>query len=189
MSDAFGGYTREQLEEALRSIDPDKNPADYAAVKAAISLALPADVAQSCLDVVALRKLDVLVRASMGARVLSIVTAIGITVYLVWQLLLSETIVSPTIYWEHVAWVIGCSVVAWATAFWKTFADSYRFANGTVRCMRFGHIAWEQSLGDLVWVEEIIGRYTSRLDFHWSTSTRRVQLQLSDFEPLGVVVH
>lgn len=35
--DTFGGYTREQLEEAIRSIDPEKNPGDYAAVKAAIA--------------------------------------------------------------------------------------------------------------------------------------------------------
>jgi hypothetical protein len=186
--DRVGGYTREQLEEALRSIDPEKNPGDYAAVKAAIARALPTYVGESCLDVGALRKLDALVQTSTGNRALSIATAIGITVYLAWRLLSNPNVLSQTIYWERVALAIGVAAVVWVLALWKTTTNSYRFSSGTIRCMRFGQIAWEQSLSDLVWVEEIVGRYGSSLDFHWPTSTHRVALRPSDFEQFGVVV-
>src|ERR1700674_3992347 len=188
VEDAFSGYTREQLEETLRAIDPNKNPADYAAVKAAISRALPAYVGQSCLDAVALSKLNALVKPSTQSKIFSIITAICLTVYLVWRLLLSQTITDPTVYWEHAALVIGGSVVVWIGALWRSSVDSYRFASGTIQCMRLGQISWEQSLQDLVWVEEIQERGGSSLDFHWPTSTQRVELALSDFEPHGVVV-
>ena len=188
IENAFGGYTREQLEEALRSIDPQKEPGDYAAVKAAISRALPAHIGRSCLDVPALRKLDALVRTSTAGRAVSIIAAIGLTFYLVWRFLLNQNAQTPTIYWKSVALVVGVSTVVWISTLWRTIANSYRFTNGTVRCIRFGQIAWEQSLRDLVWVEEVVGRYGSSLDFHWPTSTRRVELELSDFEQFGVVV-
>jgi hypothetical protein len=187
-ADSFGAYTREQLEEALRSIDPDKNPGDYAAVKAAISRALPAYVDQSCLDVGALRKLDAVVQTSTGSKALSIVVAIVITGYLVWRFLLNQNFETPAIYWERVALIVGVSAVSWAGALWKTTANSYRFASGTIRCTRLGRTAWEQPLSDLVWVEEIVGRYDSCLVFHWPTSTRRVELKLTDFKEFGVVV-
>jgi hypothetical protein len=182
---AFSEYTREQLEETLRAIDPNKNPADYAAVKAAISRALPAQIGRSCLDVVALRKLDALVQPSKGSKFFAVIAAIGLTLYLFWHFFLSQTITSPTVFWESAALVLAGSFAVWVPAFWKTSVDSYRFADGTIQCVRLGQIAWEQSLQDLVWVEEIQGRYGSNLDFHWPTSTRRVDLTLSDFKPYG----
>jgi hypothetical protein len=182
---AFSDYTREELQEALRAIDPNKNPADYAAVKAAISRALPAQVSQSCLDVVALRKLDALVQPSKRSKAFAVIAAIGITLYLFWRFFLSQTITNPTVFWENAALVLAGSVAVWVGALWKTSVDSYRFAGGTIQCMRLGRVAWEQSLQDLVWVEEIQDRYGSSLDLHWATSTRRVELALSDFEPYG----
>jgi hypothetical protein len=38
--DSFGAYAREDLQEALRSIDLEKNPEDYAAVKARLARGL-----------------------------------------------------------------------------------------------------------------------------------------------------
>lgn len=186
LEDAFGDYTREELEETLRTIDPKKNPADYAAIKAAISRALPAEVGQSCLDVDALRKLDALVQPSNQSKVFAVLAAIGLTVYLFWRFFLSRTITDRTVFWESAALVLAGSVAVWAGALWKTSVDSYRFAGGTVQCIRLAGIAWEQSLQDLVWVEEIQNKYGSSLDFHWPTLTRRVELALSDFEPYGL---
>jgi hypothetical protein len=45
LDDAFGAYSREELEETLRSMDPKKDSEDYAAIKAALSRALPQGVA------------------------------------------------------------------------------------------------------------------------------------------------
>ena len=180
---AFSGYTREELEETLRAIDPNKNPADYAAVKAAISRALPAQVGQSCLDVVAVRKLNALVKPSKGSQALAVIAAIGLPLYFFWRFFLSQTITNPTVFWESAAIVLAGSVAVWVGALWKTSVNSYRFADGTIQCLRLGRVAWEQSLQDLVWVEEIQNKFGSSLNFHWSTSTRRIELSLSDFEP------
>ena len=53
LDDAFGAYSREELEETLRAMDPKKDPKNYAAIKAALSRALPEGVAVSCLDIAA----------------------------------------------------------------------------------------------------------------------------------------
>ena len=156
IDNTFGGYTREQLEEALLNpLIPRKIPGDYAAVKAAISRALPANVGTSCLDITALRKLDALVQTSTGnSGLLSIVVAIGMTVYLVWRLHLEQNAETPTIYWERIAWVVGVSAVVWVSVLWKSTTNSYRFASGTsfVVYDSVGSLG-EQSLADLVWVE------------------------------------
>jgi len=47
LDDAFGPYSREELQETLRSMDPTKDPEDYAAIKAALSRALPEGAAVS----------------------------------------------------------------------------------------------------------------------------------------------
>lgn len=181
----FNNYTREELEEALRAIDPKKNPADYAAIKAAISRALPAQVGQSCLDVAALRKLDALVQPSMRSKTIAVIAATGITLFLFWRFIFFRNITDPTVLWENSGLVLAGSIAVWVGALWKTSVDSYRFSGGTIQCMRLGRVAWEQSLQDLVWVEEIQERYGSSLDFHWPNSTRRVGLALSDFGPFG----
>jgi hypothetical protein len=185
LDNMFGAYTREELQEALRSIDPAKNPEDYAAVKAELARALPAFVGQSCLDVAALAKLDAVVKPSTESKALIVVAALGATGYLVWHLL-NHSYQTPESYWRHAAVVIVVVAVLWVSALWKTTVDSYRFANGTVSCVRLGEIAWEQSLSDLVWVEEKTSRNDSWLEFHWLSSARRVELQLSDFEKYGL---
>jgi len=186
LDNVFGAYTREELQEALRSIDPEKNPEDYAAIKAELARALPAFVGESCLDVAALRKLDAVVQPSAESKALIIVAALGATGYLVWRLL-NESYETPVSYWGHAALAMGVAAVLWGSALWKTTVDSYRFAGGTIRCVRLGETAWEQSLSDLVWVEEKSRRNDSWLEFHWPTSSRRVELQLSDFEKYGFV--
>jgi hypothetical protein len=183
--DLFGAYTREELQAALRSIDPKKNPEDYAAIKAQLARALPAFVGESCLDVAALRKLDAIVQPSTEYRAVIVLAALGATGYLVWHFL-NHGNETPEIYWEQAAGVIVVVAILWVSALWKTTVDSYRFANGTVSCVRLGEIAWEQSLGDLVWVEEKSSRNDSWLEFHWPTSSRRIELQLSDFEKYGL---
>src|ERR1700761_8193144 len=95
----LGGYTKEELEETLRSIDPQKNPGDYAAVKAAIARALPAEVERSCLDVNGLRQLNALVRPSTRSKVFAILWAIALTLYVFWRYLLSQNITDPTVFW------------------------------------------------------------------------------------------
>jgi len=183
--DSFGAYTREELQEALRSIDPVKNPGDYAAVKAELARALPAFVGESCVDVAALAKLDAVVRPSTESKALIVVAALGTTGYLVWRLL-NDSYETPESYWGQAAVVTVVAVVLWVSALWKTTIDSYRFAGGTIRCVRLGETAWGQSLSDLVWVEEKSSRDGSWLEFHWPTSSRRVELQLSDFEKYGL---
>jgi hypothetical protein len=186
LDDAFGPYTREELQAALRSIDPKKNPEDYAAVKAELERSLPAFVGESCLDVAALRKLDAVVQPSTDSKAVIVVAALGATGYLVWRLL-NHSYETPEIYWEHAAVVMVVVAVLWVSALWKTTVNSYRFAGGTISCVRLGEVAWEQSLSDLVWVEEKSSRNDSWLVFHWPTSTRRIELQLSDFEKYGFV--
>lgn len=186
LDNVFGAYTREELQEALRSIDPEKNPEDCAAIKAELARALPAFVGESCLDVAVLRKLDAVVQPSAESKALIIVAALGATGYLVWRLL-NESYETPVSYWGHAALAMGVAAVLWGSALWKTTVDSYRFAGGTIRCVRLGETAWEQSLSDLVWVEEKSRRNDSWLEFHWPTSSRRVELQLSDFEKYGFV--
>ena len=63
LDDAFGAYSREELQETLRSMDPKKDPENYAAIKAALSRALPQGVIVSCLDVAALSKLEATIQA------------------------------------------------------------------------------------------------------------------------------
>ena len=184
LDDAFGAYTREELQEALRSIDPEKNPEDYAAIKAELARALPAFVGVSCLDVAGLRKLDAVVQPSTESKAVIVIAALGTTGYLVWRLL-NQSYETPASYWGHAALATGVAVVLWVSALWKATVDSYRFAGGTICCVRLGEVAWEQSLSDLVWVEEKSSRNDSWLVFHWPTSTRRVELQLSDFEKYG----
>ena len=188
LDNMFGAYTREELQEALRSIDPVKNPGDYAAVKAQLARALPAFVGQSCLDVAALRKLDAVVQPSTESKALIVVAALGATGYLVWRLL-NSNYETPESYWGQAAVVMVVAVVLWVSALWKTTVDSYRFSDGTIRCMRLGEIAWEHSLSDLIWVEEKSSRNDSWLVFHWPTSTRQVELELSDFEKYGFVAN
>jgi hypothetical protein len=188
LESVFGDYTREQLEESLRSIDPVKNPEDYAAVKAAIARALPAAQGQSCLDVAALRKLDALVQPSTSSKTAIIIAALIGIVGLVWRFIVDQTFDTPAAYWERVAVVMAVSIVLLVGALWRTSVNTYRFAGDTIRCIRLGKVAWGLSLSDLVWVEEIVSRGECCLDFHWPTSTRRVELQLSDFSKFGVVV-
>lgn len=66
------------------------------------------------------------------------------------EAVLDPGVQTPATYWAHIAVAIGISAVVWICTLWKTSTNSYRFAGGSVRCMRFGEIAWEQSLVDLV---------------------------------------
>jgi hypothetical protein len=98
------------LQAALRSIDPKKNPEDYAAVKAELERSLPAF--ESCLDVAALRKLDAVVQPSTDSKAVIVVAALGATGYLVWRLL-NHSYETPEIYWEHAAVVMVVVAVLW----------------------------------------------------------------------------
>ena len=84
--------------------------------------------------------------------------------------------------------LIAAVLFLWIVAARKV-VTAYRISNGTMECIRAGEITWQQSLSDLKRVEEVEGgRYEEpSLTFHWPTNTRRVDLQLADFDKYGVV--
>jgi hypothetical protein len=187
LDDAFGAYSREELEETLRSMDPKKDPENYAAIKAALSRALPQGVAVSCLDVAALGKLEVTIQPTNGSRVWAVVLAVVGTCILT-QRFLSQPVKDLTVYWVGALTVIAFAFYLWIVAARKT-VTAYRFSNGTMECIRAGEITWRQSLSDLKRVEEVEGgQYEeASLKFHWPTNTRQVDLEVSDFASFGVV--
>jgi hypothetical protein len=98
LDDAFGAYSREELEETLRGIDPKKDPENYAAIKAALSRALPQGVAESCLDVAVLGKLEATIQATNGSKVWAVVLAVVGTLILT-QRFLNHAVKDLTVYW------------------------------------------------------------------------------------------
>ena len=187
LDDAFGAYSREELEETLRAMDPEKDPKDYAAIKAALSRALPQGVAGSCLDVAALSKLDVTIQATNGGKVWAVVLAV-VGTFALTQRFLYHPAKDLTVYWVGALTLIAAVLFLWIVAARRT-VTAYRFSNGTMECIRAGEITWRQDLSDLKSVEEIDGgRYEEpSLTFHWPTNTRQVDLEVADFAKLGVV--
>jgi len=186
LDNMFGAYSREELEETLRAMDPKKDPENYAAIKAALSRALPEEVAVSCLDVAALSKLEVTIQPTNGGKVWAIVLAVVGTVTLT-QRFLTHPAKDLTGYWVGALTLIALVLFLWIVAARKT-VTAYRFSNGTMECIRAGEITWQQTLRDLVRVEEVKGgRYqVPSLKFHWPTNTRQVDLEVADFAKLGV---
>lgn len=187
LDDAFGAYSREELEETLRAMDPKKDPENYAAIKAALSRALPQGVAVSCLDVAALSKLEVTLQPTNGGKVWAVVLAVVGTSALT-QRFLSQPAKDLTVYWVGALTLIAAVLFLWIVAARKV-VTAYRISNGTMECIRAGEITWQQDLSDLVTVEQVEGgRYEEpSLTFHWPTNTRRVDLQVADFAKFGVV--
>ncbi len=187
LDDAFGAYSREELEETLRSMDPKKDPKDYAAIKAALSRALPQRVPVSRLDVAALSKLEATIQATNGSKVWAVVLAVVGTFFLT-QRFLHHPVKDLTLYWVGAVTLIVLVLFLWIVAARKT-VTAYRFSKGTMACMRAGEVTWQQSLSDLQWVEEVDGnRYEEpSLEFHWPTNSRQVDLEVADFAGLGVV--
>jgi hypothetical protein len=187
LDDAFGAYSREELAETLRAMDPKKDPKNYAAIKAALSRALPQGVAVSCLDVAALSKLEVTLQPTNGGKVWAVVLAVVGTSALT-QRLFYHPGKDLTVYWVGALTLIAAVLFLWIVAARKV-VTAYRFSNGSMECIRAGEITWQQSLSDLKTVEEIEGgRYQEpSLKFHWPTNTRQVDLQVADFAKLGVV--
>jgi hypothetical protein len=187
LDDAFGAYSREELEETLRSMDPKKDPKDYAAIKAALARALPQGVAVSCLDVAALSKLEVTIQPTNGGKVWAVVLAV-VGTFILTQRFLSHPVKDLTVYWVGALTLIAAVLFLWIVAARKV-VTAYRISNGTMECIRAGEITWQQSLSDLKTVEEIEGgRYEEpSLKFHWPMNTRQVDLEVTDFAKLGVV--
>lgn len=187
LGDAFGAYSREELEETLRSMDPKKDPENYAAIKAALSRALPQGVAASCLDVAALSNLEVTIQPTNGSKVWAVVLAV-VGTFVLTQRFLNHPTKDLTVYWVGALTVIALALFLWIVAARKT-VTAYRLSNGTMECIRAGEITWRQSLSDLVRVEEVEGgRYEEPfLRFHWPTNTRQVDLEVADFAKFGVV--
>ena len=183
----FGVYSREELEETLRSMDPKKDPENYAAIKAALARALPEGVAVSCLDVAALRKLEVTLQPTNGGKVWAVVLA-AVGTFVLTRNFLDHPVKDLTVYWVGALTLIASALFLWIVAARKTIT-AYRFSNGTMECLRAGEITWQQSLIDLKTVEEIEGgRYEEpSLKFHWPTNTRQVDLAVVDFAKFGVV--
>lgn len=186
LDDAFGAYSREELEETLRSMDPKKDPENYAAIKAASARSLPQGVAVSCLDVAALAKLEATLQASNGSKVWAVVLAV-VGTFLLTQRFLKYPTKDPTIYSIGAVILIALVLYLWIVAARRT-VTAYRFSNGTMACIRAGEVTWQQSLRDLMTVEEIEGsRYEeASLKFHWPTNTRQVDLAVADFAGFGV---
>ena len=187
LGDAFGAYSRQELEETLRSMDPKKDPENYAAIKAALSRALPQGVAASCLDVAALSKLEVTIQPTNGSKVWAVVLAV-VGTFILTQRFLNHPVKDLTVYWVGALTVIALALFLWIVAARKT-VTAYRLSNGTMECIRAGEITWRQSLSDLKRVEEVEGgRYQEPfLRFHWPTNTRQVDLEVADFAKFGVV--
>jgi len=187
LDSAFGAFTREELQEALRSTDPVKNPEDYAAVKAELERALPEGVAVSCLDVAALSKLEVTIQPTNRSKVWAVVLAV-VGTFILTQQFLSHPAKDLTVYWVGALTLIAAVLFLWIVAARRT-VTAYRFSNGTMECVRAGEITWQQSLSDLKRVEEVEGgRYEEpSLTFHWPTNTRHVDLEVADFVKFGAV--
>jgi hypothetical protein len=187
LDEAFGAYSREELEEQLRSMDPKKDPENYAAIKAALSRALPEGVAVSCLDVAALSKLDVTIQPTNGGKVWAVVLAV-VGTFILTQRFLSHRVQDLTFYWVGALTLVAAVLFLWILAARKV-VTAYRFSNGTMECIRAGETTWQQSLRDLKRVEEVEGgRYEEpSLKFHWPTNTRQVDLEVADFAKFGVV--
>jgi hypothetical protein len=187
LDNMFGAYSREELEETLRGMDPKKDPKDYAAIKAALARALPEGVAGSCLDVAALRKLEVTIQPTNGGKVWAVVLAV-VGTFVLTRRFLDYPVKDLTAYWVGAVALIVAVFVLWIVAA-RRAVTAYRFSNGTMECIRAGEITWQQSLGDLKTVEEIEGRRYEEpsLKFHWPTNTRQVDLAVADFAKLGVV--
>ena len=187
LGEAFGSYSREELEETLRGMDPKKDPKDYAAIKAALSRALPEGVAVSCLDVAALSKLEVTIQPTNSGKVWALVLAVVGTFVLTWRFL-DHPVKDLTVYWLGAVTLIALVLFLWIVAA-RRVVTAYRFSNGTMECIRAGEITWQQSIRDLKTVEEIEGgRYEEpSLKFHWPTNTRQVDLELADFAKFDVV--
>jgi hypothetical protein len=185
--DAFGAYSREELEETLRGMDPQKDPENYAAIKAALSRALPEGVAVSCLDVAALSQLEVTIQPTNGGKVWAVVLAV-VGTFILAQRFLNHPAKDLTVYWVGALTLIASVLFLWIVAA-RRAVTAYRFSNGTMECIRAGEITWQQSLSDLKRVEEVEGgRYEeSSLKFHWPTNTRQVDLEVADFAKFGVV--
>jgi hypothetical protein len=187
LGDAFGAYSREELEETLRAMDPKKDPENYAAIKEALSRALPEGVAVSCLDVAALSKLEVTIQPTNGGKVWAVVLAV-VGTFILTQRFLNHAAQDLTVYWVGALTLIAAVLFLWIVAARKV-VTAYRISNGTMECIRAGEITWQQSLRDLKRVEEIEGgRYEEpSLKFHWPTNTRQVDLEVADFAKFGVV--
>jgi hypothetical protein len=187
LDDAFGAYSREELEETLRGMDPKKDPKDYAAIKAALSRALPEGVAVSCLDVAALSKLEVTIQPTNGGKVWAVVLAV-VGTFILTQRFLSHPVKDLTVYWVGAVTLIAAVLFLWIVAAQKV-VTAYRISNGTMECIRAGEIRWQQSLSDLKRVEEVEGSRIKEpsLRFHWPTNTRQVDLEVADFAKFGVV--
>jgi hypothetical protein len=185
--DAFGAYSREELQETLRSMDPKKDPKDYAAIKAALSRALPQGVAVSCLDVAALSKLEVTIQATNRSKVWAVVLAV-VGTFILTQRFLNHPVKDLTVYWVGALILIALTLFLWIVAARRT-VTAYRFSNGRMECIRAGEITWLQDLSDLQRVEEVQGsRYEEpSLKFEWPTNSRRVDLEVADFAKFGVV--
>jgi hypothetical protein len=187
LGDAFGAYSREELEETLRGMDPEKDPENYAAIKSALSRSLPRGVASSCLDVAALNKLEATIKATNRSKVWAVVLAVGGTFILTRQFL-RHPAKDLTVYWVGALMLIASTLFLWILAARRT-VTAYRFSSGKLECIRAGEITWQQSLNDLVTVEEVEGnRYEEpSVRFHWPTNTRQVDLEVADFAKFGVV--
>jgi hypothetical protein len=187
LGDAFGAYSREELQETLRSMDPKKDPENYAAIKAALSRALPEGVAGSCLDIAALSKLEVTIQSTNGSKVWAVVVAV-LGTFILTRRFLDHPVKDLTVYWVGALTLIALALFLWIVAARRT-VTAYRFSNGMMECTRAGEITWQQSLSDLVRVEEVEGgRYEEpSLKFHWPTNTRQVDLEVADFAKFGVV--
>ena len=187
LDDAFGAYSREELEETLRSMDPKEDPENYAAIKAALARALPQGVAVSCLDVAGLSKLEVTIEPTNSGKVWAVVLAV-VGTFILTQRFLSHPVTDLSVYWVGALTLIALALYLWIVAA-RRVVTVYRFSNGTMECISAGEITWQQSLSDLVTVEEVEGgRYEEpSLKFHWPKNTRQVDLEVADFAKFGVV--
>jgi len=129
LDDAFGAYSREELEETLRGMDPKKDPKDYAAIKAASARALPEGVAGSCLDVAALRKLEVTIQPTNGGKVWAVVLAV-VGTFVLTRRFLDHPVKDLTAYWVGAVALIAAVLFLWIVAA-RRAVTVYRFSNGT----------------------------------------------------------
>jgi len=131
--------------------------------------------------------LEVTIQPTNGDKVLAVVLAVVGTLILT-QRFLSHSVKDLTVYWVGALTLIALALYLWIVAARRT-VTAYRFSNGTMECIRAGELTWQQSLRDLVTVEEFAGgRYEEpSLRFRWPTNSRRVDLEVADFAKFGVV--
>ena len=170
----FSAYTKAELEEGLRRVDPAPYPKNYHALTEALAEVAPTGSSPSSLEVAALQRLNAVVTADHRDRVnyaASLLLFLGLIAVSYWSQGHVKTSLIPFIMSP-----IALALLA------LSFGVTYRFEGGAMTCLRFGRPGWTESLSNLEYVQEKSIASFPVLRFHWKDHARTVYLAAADFQ-------